>query len=749
MLRTLFGCFGRRDDQGLGSTYSIIKKVGYGVEGEVFLCEEKATGELVAIKTVPRGLQPAHQRMLTNEAIIHSQLAATNAAVVPIRELVLSHKCLGLVMEYMAGGTLQRFVESRQRLDEDMAAYLFRQVLLAVEKCHVHRVAYRDLKPDNCLLTADSPPRLKLCDFGVSKRWDKDSSSKMATIAGTPGYLCPEMLGKLLYGGSEYDAVKSDIWAMGALLSHMLLGHSPFYFEEVAEYAGMKGALQFAYEVESNSTWRHEAASRSDKVAKLDMSMISESAKQLLDILLDKNPEVRPSVFHIRAHPWVSRPLPAQYQSALDSMAKEQAALECPHARRPTPPDLPEQVSRLVQTASLRSTKQGRDLPVQRVPMQAVRGAAPSVLLLQQQLQQQQLQQLQQVDRGLAGGVAPGAGGEKAWTRESSQGWDEDDASVWSASQSVLASDPELPEPPRESVHGAQPTQQQQRQRQQQRQVPTSSPPRPQVHAQAQPVAPSRSPPHSPQRVQSSHSTAQQQQGQQGQQRRQRPASSTATCSGLRKGALVSQQRQEQPSGRATSMSLPGKDVSRQAAATHGVPQQPRRSSLSSRSQEPPQGARCQMARAHTAPTQRQQQVQQHTRQHMQRAPSDPTPHAPQRAHHRHPHHHNIHAQPQQQPKMQQQEQQQPKMQQQEQQQSKMQQQEQQQRQRPQGEETASSLGVPMHVEADRREGDVTQPPSCARKLAGDQDCGVEAALAQGSPRGKGRLGMRCSIVAE
>lgn len=63
----------------------------------------------------------------------------------------------------------------------------------------------------------------------------------MATIAGTPGYLCPEMLGKLLYGGSEYDAVKSDVWAMGALLSHMLLGHSPFYFEEVRHQA-MVGA---------------------------------------------------------------------------------------------------------------------------------------------------------------------------------------------------------------------------------------------------------------------------------------------------------------------------------------------------------------------------------------------------------------------------------------------------------------------------------------------------------------------------
>lgn len=47
------------------------------------------------------------------------------------------------------------------------------------------------------------------------------------------GYLCPEMLKNLLFGGEMYDAVKIDIWAMGALLSHMILGHSPFYFEEV------------------------------------------------------------------------------------------------------------------------------------------------------------------------------------------------------------------------------------------------------------------------------------------------------------------------------------------------------------------------------------------------------------------------------------------------------------------------------------------------------------------------------------
>ncbi|MEW5301311.1 MAG: hypothetical protein WDW36_004176 [Sanguina aurantia] len=294
-------------------------------KGSVYLCHDVESKKQVAIKLVHRGLNSVQQRLLANEAIIHAELSASNAAVVRIKEL--------------------SYVEAHGPLDEDMGAYLFRQILTAVEQCHVHRVAYRDLKSDNCLLSTDDPPRLKLCDFGVSKHWVKDTLPQMGTIAGTPGYLCPEMLKNLLFGGEMYDAVKIDIWAMGALLSHMILGHSPFYFEEVAQYAGLKGALQYAYTAETNSTWRKEATSRVSGGA----TAISDEAKQLLDILLDKDPLVRPSIEDIQAHPWVKRQLPEKFEVALVAIAEEQRALAATHSSPQK--EMPDDVAELVRKA--------------------------------------------------------------------------------------------------------------------------------------------------------------------------------------------------------------------------------------------------------------------------------------------------------------------------------------------------------------------------------------------------------------
>ncbi|MEW5318283.1 MAG: hypothetical protein WDW38_009516 [Sanguina aurantia] len=339
------------DKTGLAPSFIVHKQIGYGVEGSVYLCHDVESKKQVAIKLVHRGLNSVQQRLLANEAIIHAELSASNAAV--------------------------SYVEAHGPLDEDMGAYLFRQILTAVEQCHVHRVAYRDLKSDNCLLSTDDPPRLKLCDFGVSKHWVKDTLPQMGTIAGTPGYLCPEMLKNLLFGGEMYDAVKIDIWAMGALLSHMILGHSPFYFEEVAQYAGLKGALQYAYTAETNSTWRKEATSRvsggataSLRARPVDLaglagpaiaarhgptahrqrlSEISDEAKQLLDILLDKDPLVRPSIEDIQAHPWVKRQLPEKFEVALVAIAEEQRALAATHSSPQK--EMPDDVAELVRKA--------------------------------------------------------------------------------------------------------------------------------------------------------------------------------------------------------------------------------------------------------------------------------------------------------------------------------------------------------------------------------------------------------------
>lgn len=75
--------------------------------------------------------------------MLHTYLSAGNSAIVKIHELVLTHDCLGFVMDYMPGGTLQAFVEARGYLNEDLGGYMFRQILYGLERMHAKLIAHR------------------------------------------------------------------------------------------------------------------------------------------------------------------------------------------------------------------------------------------------------------------------------------------------------------------------------------------------------------------------------------------------------------------------------------------------------------------------------------------------------------------------------------------------------------------------------------------------------------------------------
>ena len=113
-------------------------------------------------------------------------------------------------MEYAEGGSLTGYVAERWQhaqhaglfLTEDEARYFFRQFIEAVEYCHGHCVAHRDLKLDNTLLNAEEPPTLKLCDFGFAKTWARGEDANMFTHIGTPVYMSPELINSNRGGSS-------------------------------------------------------------------------------------------------------------------------------------------------------------------------------------------------------------------------------------------------------------------------------------------------------------------------------------------------------------------------------------------------------------------------------------------------------------------------------------------------------------------------------------------------------------------
>lgn len=123
------------------------------------------------------------------------------------------------MQEYVSGGELFDYIVAHQRVKEKEARRLFRQLLSAVQYCHVHWTCHRDLKPENVLL--DENLDVKLVDFGFATI--ARPGHAMSTYCGSPAYAAPEMVTAQRYSGPE-----ADIWSMGVILFTLLAGYLPF-----------------------------------------------------------------------------------------------------------------------------------------------------------------------------------------------------------------------------------------------------------------------------------------------------------------------------------------------------------------------------------------------------------------------------------------------------------------------------------------------------------------------------------------
>jgi protein kinase X len=127
---------------------------------------------------------------------------------------------LYMIMEYVPGGELFSYLRRERRLKEDTARFYASEIVLAYEYLHGKNIAYRDLKPENLLITRLGS--LKIADFGFAKLLDK---GRTWTICGTPEYLAPEIV------TSKGHGISVDWWALGILIFEMLAGYPPFYDE--------------------------------------------------------------------------------------------------------------------------------------------------------------------------------------------------------------------------------------------------------------------------------------------------------------------------------------------------------------------------------------------------------------------------------------------------------------------------------------------------------------------------------------
>jgi len=205
--------------------YSVVKELGQGGMGIVYLARDPFLERKVAIKTLPKTLQHNLQRF-QREARIYAILDYPH--IVKLFEHFEENENHYLVMEYLAGGDLYKWIEdqiSRGSIDLKENCRIFRQICRAVEYAHQKGIFHRDLKPENILLTEDGLP--KVADFGLACLKSQRPITESNVHFGTVIYSSPEQ-----FRGMEVDH-RTDIYSLSILLYELLTNQLPFTAEEL------------------------------------------------------------------------------------------------------------------------------------------------------------------------------------------------------------------------------------------------------------------------------------------------------------------------------------------------------------------------------------------------------------------------------------------------------------------------------------------------------------------------------------
>ncbi|MBM4088139.1 MAG: serine/threonine protein kinase [Planctomycetes bacterium] len=202
--------------------YELRREIARGGMGIVFEAYDTRLQRTVALKMI------LDRNLASNEAVqrFHAEAEAAGGldhpGIVPVYDVGIHAGHHYYAMGYVEGPTLSDELK-RRRYGVQAAAELIQQLAAAVAYAHEHGVVHRDLKPENILLADDGQPRIT--DFGLAKRTDRPSQLTMAgQILGTPGYMAPEQAS----GDVQRCGPAVDIYALGAVLYHLLTGHPPF-----------------------------------------------------------------------------------------------------------------------------------------------------------------------------------------------------------------------------------------------------------------------------------------------------------------------------------------------------------------------------------------------------------------------------------------------------------------------------------------------------------------------------------------